>query len=569
MAIPVSGVNNWLRINGAAVSFDVGSENIQLGLQEEKWHEIKLTKSAPLITEVTLVDAEKSLDNPQYGVWLWRPDKFAGLYELQIKAPNEPIHTTRIRIFPRKVTYEQYRKMLDDITAISYDLLFRVGSPASEKAVAQKGEGQSSALRQYELLKEIVVDMDGIMMQIRRNPYRVLGNKREEKLLQQVTSFSGETRPHRGEFVKLPKHTASNCRQEQLPRFWSVPKQELTTDVYENRLLKNFLQQQLVPLFNAINGSAAKELQRLTNELKIFQQRNWGTDELEPQIRKLKQILPECEAYKQRCLNWAGESFLQNVSANVPTVKATQVLLKNFMYSRFFRLYLQLRYELRIKLDTQQFLTDLSLRKMADIYEMWAIFYTAQVITDILVAAGFNLSLNNFFTSPEEGRFQVDVVRNRSSIIFIKKDQRVELKYEPKYEKLTSTPGIGIDRGYFLTPDFSLEIWRGQEADAVIIFDPKYRIEKRNGFDSYPHDAYGKMAEYQQRICYLPPNFHNPQKDLQDIVNSAYILYPGNEQSHSPRRPVLGALPVHPNMSQNEKNEFQNAIRDILTYSNL
>ena len=569
MVIPVSGVNNWLTINGLAVSFETGNENSHLNLVEERRHEIRLTKAAPINTEVTIVDSENDLDNPSYNIWFWKPDKFSGLYELQVSAPDFPIATAQVRIYPRKVSYDEYRKMLEDIAAISYDLLFRVGSPASEKAVAQKAEEQSSALRHYELLKTIVDKMDGVMAQIRRNPYKVLGTKNGEKLLQRVGNFSGETRPQRGEYVKLPKYAVAKCHQEQLPRFWSVPQQELTTDVYENRLLKNFLAHQLVPLFNSIHASAERELFRLNNEYNIFHQRGWDTNELELQIRKIKEIMPKCETFKQRCLSWAGESFLYNVKSNVSIIKATQVLLKNFVYSQFFQLYLQLRYELKIKLDTQQFLTDLSLRKMADIYEMWAIFYTAHVILDVLVNAGFTLSLNSFFTEQEEGRFQVDVVRNRSSIILVKNDLRVELKYEPKYVRLNRIPGLGIDSGTYLTPDFALEIWRGQEVDSVIIFDPKYRIQKQNGINSYPYDAYGKMADYRQRICYLPNNFRDPRQDLQEVVNSAYILYPGDELRHNPRRPELGAIPVRPNMSKSEKDTFQAVIKDILTYSNL
>ncbi|NWJ46749.1 MAG: DUF2357 domain-containing protein [Chloroflexi bacterium] len=565
MAIPASGANSWLTINGKSVSFDPRSENEELTLVEELRHAIRSTTSAPAELEVAIVDGESPLDNPNYNLWYWKPDKFAGLYELKVTAPGVPEQIARVRIYPRKVSYDEYRKMLADIAAISYDLLFRVGSPSSEKAVAQKAEGQSSALRQYELLRKIVVEMEGVMAQIRRNPYKVLGRKDGEKLLQHVGSFSGEVQPRRGEYVKLPQQAAVKCRKEQLPRIWNVPNWELTCDVYENQLLKSFLSYHLVPLFNAIHESAEKELVRLTNEYNIFKRREWKTDELELQIRKLKEILPECEGFKQRCLSWSGEPFLHGVKHNTQAIKATQVLLKNFAYSRFFRLYLQLRAELKIRLDAQQFLTDLSLRKMADIYEMWAIFYITEALIDSLVNSGFQITRNNFFIELEDGRFQVDVTRNFSSIILVKEGLQVEMKYEPKYLRLHNTPGIGIDSGTFLTPDFALEVWRGNEAEAVILFDPKYRIVVQDGIKTYPYDAYGKMADYQQRIRYLPLG----SKQVVDIVTSAYILYPGETFRHSSKKPGLGAIPLHPNMSQIDKGNFQTAIKDILTYAGL
>src|SRR6266699_6684467 len=167
MAIPISGADAWLTLNGKLLSFQGDNENLDAQTYETRDNMFRVTLAAPEDLQV-YVD-EKLLETERYGRWLWRPDGYAGLYLLQVIAPGYAIQTARVRVLPEKLSYERYKAMLDDVSKITVDLLFRLNSPAGEKAVTQFREEESSALRNYELINKIMNELDEVMDSIRRS----------------------------------------------------------------------------------------------------------------------------------------------------------------------------------------------------------------------------------------------------------------------------------------------------------------------------------------------------------------------------------------------------------------
>src|SRR5438045_7343237 len=150
---------------------------------------------------------------------------------------------------------------------------------------------------------------------------------------------------------------------------------------------------QLVAKLNTSQEKAQYEIKRREKEraTKLF--KGWRDDET-PQIENLKRVMAECQHMTKRCISWGSEPFLISVKSLSVSSKATQVLLKHPSYSRFYRLYLQFQQELKISLDTEQYLTTLTLRKMWDLYQIWSVFRITKLLVDLLTSEGYQVTSN-------------------------------------------------------------------------------------------------------------------------------------------------------------------------------
>src|SRR5437763_12965865 len=105
MAIPISGVDTWLTLNDRPLSFQADNENLDTQARETLDNLLRITGSAPDNLQI-YVD-EKLLETERYGRWLWKPDGYAGLYLLQVRAPGHLLQT-RVRVLPEKLSYARY-----------------------------------------------------------------------------------------------------------------------------------------------------------------------------------------------------------------------------------------------------------------------------------------------------------------------------------------------------------------------------------------------------------------------------------------------------------------------------
>jgi len=567
MDIPISGVDTWLTLNDRSLSFQDESENLDAQAQETRDNRLRITPAAPDDLQI-YVDG-KLLETERYGRWLWKPDGYAGLYMFQVHAPGHPTQMTKVRVLPEKLSYERYKVMLDNIGKIAVDLLFRINSPAGEKTIIQFREQEASALRNYRLIQKVMDELQDVIASIRRSPYRVLREYSEQRLLHEVRQFSSETMSVTGVVLTLPTKVAKTCGVDHLPASWMVQQNALTYDVHENRLLKQFVQHQLVAKLGIIQEKAQKEIKRRERERATKLYKGWKDDET-PLIEELKQVLAECQRMTKRCITWGSEPFLKSVKSLAASSKATQVLLKHPSYSRFYRLYLQFQQELKISLDTEQYLTTLTLRKMYDLYQIWSVFHLTRMIVDILTDAGYQVTSNSIFYEVEKDSFQIDVRKNVPTVTLAKDDLKIEMKYEPLYSKpIGNMPGLVSADYEQLTPDMSVEISNKGQLKSVLIFDAKYRYQEIDGAYYPKGEDLDKMRKYRDKICYRTYDPSRPNQRPRKVVFSAYILYPGTYLEHAPDEPEIGAFPLVPNMTQDGLQEVEEAIKDILWFVKL
>jgi hypothetical protein len=102
MDIPASGANTWLMLNNKPLSFQDENENLLAQAREIGNNTFKITSAAPDDLQI-YVDG-KLLETERYGRWLWKPDGFAGIYELQVNALGYPLQMTKVRVLPEKLS---------------------------------------------------------------------------------------------------------------------------------------------------------------------------------------------------------------------------------------------------------------------------------------------------------------------------------------------------------------------------------------------------------------------------------------------------------------------------------
>jgi hypothetical protein len=575
MVTPVSGanaeVNTWLTLNDVPLSFIPGDENLGAHARENDDNRLRIT--SPNLSQLEIRIDGELLRTAFYGHWLWRPYGHAGLYQMEVSRPGYPSQIAYIRVFPEKLTQERYEVMLTDLRSFAIDLLFRLTSSTGEKAITQPDNEEPSPYREYKQVKGIIDALQDVMEHIRRNPYRVLREEREQQYLREVRQFSSETKPVPGTVIRLPASLTTTYTLEYLPEKWIAQRNILTYDVHENRLLKHFVQQQLVTRLAMLQKRAESEIRR-REQARIVKIRNKWKDDETPEIEKLRLVITECKQMMQRCMFWADEVFLASVQPLAMTGKATQVLLKNPSYSRFYRLYLRFQQHLRISLDTERFLTMLALRKIFDLYEFWSVFQVTRMVIEKLEQVGYAITSNSVFYEIERDYFQFDVRRNVSSIVLTKGETRVEIKYEPVYpnhKTLKNASGLvaQLRNDNPLTPDMAIEVYEQGRPRHIAIFDAKYKwYQEKDGLHHPKDEDLDKMRRYHDLIQYKIYDRKTGRERWQPIVSSAYVLYPGESMDRDPGK-AIGALPMTPKMTARQRDVVEQAVVDILRMARL
>lgn len=568
MATQVSGASRWLTINRRPLSFLPEDENVTLNIIEYSEYMIRSTQDAP--DQLTIAIDDRQMNTEHYGRWNWRPKDYAGLYRLVATAPGYSPQTAWIRVFPQKLTQPTYEKMKAELSAIAIDLQFCLDSPALERSIyAPPSLEEASPLREYTKIQRIIEQLQDVMSHIRREPYRVLRKEPIVQDWQEMSTFSDEIVPLPGAYIRLPEAVARRHRVTYLPQSWAAQRDSHTYDMYEHRLLKQFVQQQLVAKLEIIQQRAEKERQRVEAIYARYHNAEDGV-----LIRKLQQTIENCRKMKQRCLHWSNEPFLKTVSAVALTGKATQMLLKHPNYSQFYRLYLQFQKDLKITHETERYVTDLAMRKVSALYEMWSVFLLSRMAIEELVAAGYHIVSRSLFYEVEKNYFQFDVQKNTASIVLEKEAAHVEFKYEPIYPNQSTihqrsalvATTIGSNP---LTPDMAIEVYYNGEPEQILIFDAKYRrFRDRDGLFYPNQEDIEKMYRYLNNIQYKrhhPGNTRNPST-LKRIVSSAYILYPGNK-IHTESQNRIGGLPLIPSMSSQRLADVREHFLSLLRLS--
>jgi hypothetical protein len=370
----------------------------------------------------------------------------------------------------------------------------------------------------------------------------------------------------------------SNKREEKFELFWLAQFERLFSELTQaikriihaphNRLQSYTVQQKLDRIHKKLSAKQqehARELihsKRLNERIRINQQRlNVDT----PENRFIKMVLKATKAnitsllnvilaetesktsnsFNEKLQNWREQinnfskhQLWQEVGVYEGTSAESKVLQQKSGYSKVYSVWQQLKHYLN-KTNGE---AKLSIKSVADIYEIWCFLAVKEVIEKL----GFKLQQKSL-SQLKQVQFERKFAENSLAAAFVyQRDSdgmTIELAHEPSF-----TPRGQDNRTWLANqrPDIVLRVTLSNEESFLILFDAKYRIDAQqfSDKDGVPEDAINQMHRYRDAIIHQQKLAH--EKPLKS-------------------RPVMGAFALYPGFFEQDKEEnpYQEAIDEI------
>lgn len=347
---------------------------------------------------------------------------------------------------------------------------------------------------------------------------------------------------------KIPHRLGTKIKEDfnngRHDKSYPVVKKQLSVDTPENRFIK------------MVVNSTIKRLSSFEQKLRAAN--------AAPENQRLSDaFLKELHSWQQPLQKTLKHRFMQEVGRYQGLSHESLVLQQKSGYSLVYRIWQDLKFYLDV-FDNQ---TSVSMKSVAEIYEVWCFLMLRNILIDEL---GFqqvslkkpDLTLNNFLEYQLKDGF--------AGAITFKRDDGVtaRLAHEPSFGK----KGAEI-RSYLTTqrPDIVLEVTlpipeKPEAGEAkntqsfIWIFDAKYRIKTpQNSFDIepdvehkdyVPDDAINQMHRYRDALIRIITDDRNSNDQINNIRKS---------------RPVVGAFALYPGYFDqvNMKNPYQHEIDEV------
>ena len=352
---------------------------------------------------------------------------------------------------------------------------------------------------------------------------------------------------------RLPHKLAEKVKQDfangQYDKRYAVEKKQLSVDTPENRFIKM-----------AVSKSK--------RQLAEFEQKLRQSNQAPERQRLSDSFLNELHSWQQPLQKVLGQSFLKEVGAYTGLSRESLVLQQKTGYSAVYRIW----QELKFYLDVFGNQSSISMKSVAEIYEVWCFLCLKQILEQDL---GFELVENSATKLAQNDFFEYQLKDGFAGAFRFKRSDGVtaRLAHEPKFTK----KGQSI-RSYLVNqePDIVLEVTLPKSADLtkvdtseekqfIWLFDAKYRIKtEKNRFDDsnedieskdyVPDDAINQMHRYRDALIRLSEPYDSKSPSS------------GNAgQSPKKSRPVFGAFALYPGFfdQATTPNPYAAAIEEV------
>ncbi|QQD03465.1 restriction endonuclease-like protein [Vibrio parahaemolyticus] len=357
---------------------------------------------------------------------------------------------------------------------------------------------------------------------------------------------------------RLPHKLAEKVKQDfangQYDKRYAVEKKQLSVDTPENRFIKM-----------AVSKSK--------RQLAEFEQKLRQSNQAPERQRLSDSFLNELHSWQQPLQKVLGQSFLKEVGAYTGLNRESLVLQQKTGYSAVYRIW----QELKFYLDVFGNQSSISMKSVAEIYEVWCFLCLKQILEQDL---GFELVKNGATKLAQNDFFEYQLKDGFAGAFRFKRSDGVtaRLAHEPKFTK----KGQSI-RSYLVNqePDIVLEVTlpksagstkadSSEEKQFIWLFDAKYRIKtEKNRFDDsnedieskdyVPDDAINQMHRYRDALIRLSePRFSEPR--LPESPSSKIEGQPAKKS-----RPVFGAFALYPGFfdQATTPNPYAAAIEEV------
>ncbi|MEM5734012.1 restriction endonuclease-like protein [Shewanella algae] len=373
---------------------------------------------------------------------------------------------------------------------------------------------------------------------------------------------------------RLPHKLAEQVKQDfangQYDKRYAVEKKQLSVDTPENRFIKM-----------AVSTSK--------RQLAEFEQKLRQSNQAPDRQRLSDSFLNELHSWQQPLQKVLGQSFLKEVGAYTGLSRESLVLQQKTGYSAVYRIW----QELKFYLDVFGNQSSISMKSVAEIYEVWCFLCLKQILEQDL---GFELVENGATKLAQNDFFEYQLKDGFAGAFRFKRSDGVtaRLAHEPKFTK----KGQSI-RSYLVNqePDIVLEVTlpksahlttadsdSSEEKQFIWLFDAKYRIKtEKNRFDDsnediestdyVPDDAINQMHRYRDALIRLsePRLSESPSSKIEGQpakksrpVFGAFALYPGFFDQATKPNPYaaaieevgIGAFALLPSQNEPSQNEL-------------
>lgn len=339
---------------------------------------------------------------------------------------------------------------------------------------------------------------------------------------------------------KLGAQIQEDFGNGQYYKHYRVENKRLSVDTPENRFIKMVVTHSKKQLAN-------------------FEQRLRANNQAPDRQRLSDAFLRELHIWQKPLQKTLGQNFFKEVGDFSGLNRESLVLQQKSGYSTVYRVW----QELKFYLDLFANQSSISMKSVAEIYEIWCFLCLKNILQDELgfepiASSKANLTLNEFFEYQlKDGLAGAFEFRRADGI-------KARLAHEPKFTRR----GKSI-RSYLVNqePDIVLELAlpptkTGQAPKRFIwIFDAKYRIKSDSSrfddrdvsaIDYVPDDAINQMHRYRDALICLT---EGSDEHSQDTASA-------NVQKS---RPVFGAFALYPGYfdQENEINPYAEAIGGI------
>lgn len=345
---------------------------------------------------------------------------------------------------------------------------------------------------------------------------------------------------------RLPHKLAEQVKQDfangQHDKRYAVEKKKLSVDTPENRFIKM-----------AVSKSK--------RQLAEFEQKLRQSNQAPERQRLSDSFLNELHSWQQPLQKVLGQSFLKEVGAYTGLSSESLVLQQKTGYSAVYRIW----QELKFYLDLFGNQSSISMKSVAEIYEVWCFLCLKQILEQDL---GFELVENSAIKLVQNDFFEYQLKDGFTGAFRFKRSDGVtaRLAHEPKFTK----KGKSI-RSYLVNqePDIVLEVTlpksassesdSSEEKQFIWLFDAKYRIKtEKNRFDDSNEDI--------ENTDYVPDDAINQMHRYRDaLIRLSKSSNSIADQFAKKSRPIFGAFALYPGYFDQEKtsNPYSEAIREV------
>lgn len=473
-------------------------------------------------------------------------------YPEQKQTVKLEVLATKFDIAPDQSYRENYRKMLEDITAKSTDLLLQSGTPVAQNFETDYGKDNLTVYQRFCFVRSIVdsKEFNESVSKIIASPKTTWKEEQEEIDIRKVRRHrSGEIRQliSKGNRIPLPEiHPLYQVGLSSVPRRISTSKKTDTVDNPENRFVKHALEHFL----------------NFTEHCKT----------LFP-VGSREQA--ESVILSGKLENHLSHGFFKEISRPSTLALNSPVLQRRSGYREVLRSWLMFDLAAKLIWTGGNDVYEGGKRDIATLYEYWLFFALYDLIgkkfglTDLESDLG---KLDNLFKLDKNGINLILKSGNHIALSGIKDFGSRKLAIKFSYNRsFKGGKKFSVNKGSgswttTLRPDYSISFWPAelsepnaerQEEIIHIHFDAKYKVsqfEVNVGMDS---DELEQEEQNERKGIYKNPDLlkMHAYKDAIRRTGGAYVLYPGTETKEyngfHELIPGLGAFAVNP--SEEEK----------------